>query len=120
MRINVTVPEALIERARDQLPDLNVSGVLQDALRRLLECEHERAVCADCGEPVELTAAAGEALEMFWRELLYAWGPLVDRGGTAEGAARVAKVVAVELGVPSAETRALPRPPRARDHRTVA
>lgn len=112
MRLNVYVPDDLGQRAKEQLADLNVSAVLQGALRALLDCEHERLACADCGELVDYSAAANEALEMFWRELLHAWQPLVDRGGTAEGAARVAKVVAVELGVPGAEWRALPRPPR--------
>lgn len=112
LRLNVYVPDELGDRVRTELSGVNVSAVLQQALRGLLDCEHERLACADCGELVDYSAAANEALESFWRELLHAWGPLVDRGGTAEGAARVAKVVAVELGVPGAEWRALPRPPR--------
>jgi post-segregation antitoxin (ccd killing protein) len=34
MRLNVTVPDGLIARVREEHPDLNVSGVLQQALRR--------------------------------------------------------------------------------------
>jgi hypothetical protein len=115
MRLNVTVPDGLIARVREEHPDLNVSGVLQQALRGLLECDHERLVCAACGEEVEADDAVviGDALSRFWTELLWAWQPLVDRGGTAEGAARIGKEVAVRFGVPGAEHRALPRPPRA-------
>ena len=112
MRLNVYVPDELGERVREQLPDVNVSALLQQALRGLIECDHERLACADCGEVVDYSAAAGEALEMFWRELLYAWQPLVDRGGTAEGAARVGKEVAKALGVPGADRCPIPRPPR--------
>lgn len=96
------------------MPDLNVSAVLQQALVGLLECEHERVVCEDCGVSVDGGADTLDALDRFWRELLHAWQPLVDRGGTAEGAARVAKVVAVEMGVPGAERQPVPRPPRKR------
>lgn len=113
MRVNCHVPDDLGDQIREHLPDVNVSAVLQAALRSLLDCTHERLVCADCGEAVDEEAASGAALDVFWRELLWAWQPLVDRGGSAEGAARVAKAVAVEMGVPGAERRALPRPPRA-------
>lgn len=112
MRVNCHVPDALAEQVKEHLPDVNVSSVLQRALQALLECHHERLVCADCGAEVDEEAASNAALDVFWRELLWAWQPLVDKGGTAEGAARVAKAVAVEMGVPGAERRALPRPPR--------
>jgi hypothetical protein len=96
------------------LPDLNVSAVLQQALRALIECDHERLACADCGEKVDPEAVGGSALDAFYAELLWRWQELVDNRGTAVGAAQVAKQVAVEMGVPGAERRALPRPPRAR------
>ena len=114
MRMNVYVPDHLAARVKDELPDLNVSAVLQQALSGLMECDHARVACSDCGAEVDGGAEAMEALDRFWRELLHAWGPLVDRGGTAEGAARVGKAVAVELGIPGAERRALPRPPKSR------
>lgn len=114
LRVNVYVPDDLGERVKERLPDINVSAVLQQALVGLLDCDHERVACEDCGVSVDGGADALEALDRFWRELLHAWQPLVDRGGTAEGAARVGKAVAVEMGVPNAERRALPRPPRAR------
>lgn len=112
MRVNVYLPDDLGEQVKAALPDVNVSAVLQDALRRLLDCDHERLTCADCGEVVDASAVAGAAMDALWRELLWAWQPLVDKGGTAEGAARVGKDVAVRLGVPGAERRPLPRPPR--------
>lgn len=112
MRINAYVPDELAKRVKEELPDLNVSAVLQQALRERLACEHERYVCADCGEDVDAEDVAREAMGLLWAELLWAWQPLVDRGGTAEGAARVGKEVAVRMGAARAETRSLPRPPR--------
>lgn len=103
-----------MEQVRSDMPDLNVSAVLQQALRNLLECEHERMVCADCGDPVDVVDIARESMGLLWAELVHEWQPLVDRGGTAEGAARVGKEVAVRMGAAGAERRALPRPPRAR------
>lgn len=114
MRVNVYLPDELGERIRESLPDLNVSAIVQETLRGLLECRHERVACADCGEQVDVPAAAADALAAFWRELLWTWEPLVDRGGTAVGAAQVAKSVAVEMGVPGAESMPLPRPPKMR------
>ena len=114
-RKNVHLPNDLAAAVREQFPDLNVSAVLQEALRALLDgtCEHHRLTCADCGKGVSRHVVSVEALGAFWRELLWTWEPLVDKGGTAEGAARVGKEVAVRMGVPGAETQPLPRPPRA-------
>lgn len=113
MRLNVYVPDDLGEQVREALPDLNVSALLQTALRDLLECEHERLACRDCGEAFEVAEVVGEALGRFWRELLWAWEPLVDRAGTAEGAARIGKAVAMQMGAHGAEQVPLPRPARA-------
>lgn len=113
MRVNVYVPETLGERVRAELPDVNISAVLQEALRRLLDCGHERLVCADCGHDVPASEVAGVALLDFYRRLLWAWEPLVDRHGTAVGAAQVAKGVALELDVPGVDAMPLPRPARA-------
>jgi hypothetical protein len=114
MRVNVYVPDDLGERIKAHLPDVNVSAVLQDALRGLLDCGHERLRCDGCGELVDPEAVGGAALDAFYRELLWRWQELVDNRGTAVGAAQVAKQVAVEMGVPGAERRPLPRPPRIR------
>lgn len=113
MRLNVYLPDELGEQVRDTLPDLNVSAVVQDALRTLLDCDHERLVCATCEVSVSAEVIAGAAMRDLWRELLWAWEPLVDRHGTAVGAATVGKDVAVRMGVPGAESMPLPRPSRA-------
>lgn len=113
-RRNVWLPDDLAAQVQEQLPDVNVSAVVQEALRALLDCEHEELTCADCGNAVDRSVVAGEAMWVFWRELLWAWEPLVDRGGTAVGAAKVGRDVAVRMGVPKAEMLALPRPPRSR------
>lgn len=112
MRVNVYVPDDLGEQVKERLPDLNVSAILQEALRRLLDCDHEHLRCDACGDEVDPEAIAGAALDAFYRELLWRWQSLVDNRGTAVGAAQVAKQVAVEMGVPGAEQRPLPRPPR--------
>lgn len=113
-RKNVSIPDDLLAAVAEHLPDLNVSAVVQDALRAMLEgeCPHSRITCTDCGQTLNRDAVSGEALSEFWAELLHEWQPLVDKGGTAEGAARVGKNVAVRMGVPGAERRALPRPAR--------
>ena len=113
-RVNVHLPNHLAEQVRAKLPGVNVSAVLQNALREMLECPHERLTCGDCGDTVDRRVVAGEAMAEFWRELLWEWESLVDKGGTAVGAAQVGKQVAVRLGVPRAETMPLPRPARSR------
>lgn len=52
-----------------------------------------------------------QAMEVLWKDMLWALEELVDRGGTAEGAARVLKQVAVRHAIPGAEN-PLPRPSR--------
>lgn len=113
-RLNVSVPDGLVDQVREHLPDVNVSGVLQDALRKLLEgeCGHRRLTCTECGVDVARSQVGGELAGRFYRELLHELGPLVDQLGTAEGAARIAKRIALEMGVPGADGLAVPRPPR--------
>lgn len=121
-RRNVYLPDELEAQVAARRPDLNVSRVLQDALWGLLgdDCEHRRLSCEDCGRELHRGDLGGAAVADYYRELLHELGPLVDQGGTAEGAARIAKRVAIEAGVPDAEHRALPRPPRtARNSRVL-
>ena len=113
MRVNVYLPDDLGEKVRSELPDVNVSAVVQEALRHMLDCEHERLTCDGCGEVVDRSTVAGAAMADLWRDLLWAWEPLVDRHGTAEGAARVARDVAVRHRVPRADRIPQPRPSRA-------
>jgi len=60
-----------------------------------------------------------QAMEALWRDMLYALEQLVDQGGTAEGAARVLKGVAVRHNVPGAQN-PLPRPSRATRERLAS
>lgn len=110
MRVNVYVPEDLGEQVKAL--KINVSAVVQKALRALLDCSHDELECARCGQVVEPATMVGEALSSFYRDLLNEWQTLVDRGGTAVGAAQVAKRVAIEHEVPDAEHAPVPRPPR--------
>jgi hypothetical protein len=111
VRITIYVPDDLGEQVRST--DMNVSAVAQEALRQRLACGHERLSCAGCGDEVDRAEVGGAAMKALWRELLWAWEPLVDRHGTAVGAAQVGKGVAVRMGVPDAEHVPLPRPSRA-------
>jgi hypothetical protein len=112
VRVNVYLPDELAEAVRDELPGVNVSGVLQEALRGLLACDHRSMVCTSCAAPVDAERLRTDAVESYYRGLIHELGPVVDNGGTAEGAARVAKRVALDHDVAKAERIALPRPPR--------
>jgi hypothetical protein len=114
MRLNVYVPDDLAATVREQLPGLNVSATLQAALADRLECRHSMAVCADCAQPLDLDELTDARLSRFYVDLFTHLETLVDHGGTAEGAARVAKTVAEGHRVSMAARLPLPRPTRAR------
>ena len=122
-RMSVYVPDELDQAVREHLPGVNRSELLQRALRALLGCEHDAVVCADCGETVSIAETEADALDHFYRELLWALEEPVRAGATAEGAARVAKRVAERFSVRSAGL-PLPRPTRAEraanDRRAIA
>lgn len=114
MRLNVWVPDELNDAVRSTLPDLNVSSVLQEALRGLLGCRHERAVCASCSTPLDPWAMANTRLDRFYLDLIDGLAKLMNRpSGTVEGAARIAKELGVRAQIPAAVHRPLPRPTRA-------
>ena len=112
-RVSVYLPESMSERVREELPDLNLSGLLQQALEAALDCDHDRWVCADCGEDVDTTEVCRGAWAELYDELWWSLESLVDRRGTAEGAAKVLRDVAERMGVPGAGRRPLLRPNRA-------
>jgi len=80
-RVSVSLPPELLEQARALHPDLNVSGLLQDALRALVSCEHEDLVCARCGTSVRDAAVAERALSRFYVDAM----TLVHDHALAEG-----------------------------------
>lgn len=112
-RVNVWLPEALAETLRTQLPHVNVSQLLQGAIRSVLGCHHERLACASCSAPVDKWALVDERMDGFYGDVLFALHPVVTRGGTAEGAARVLKEVALRWQIPGAKRTPLPRANRA-------
>lgn len=116
MRVNVWLPDELVAAVREHLPDVNVSKTLQAALRSLLSCKHDRMVCAECAQPVDLAALLDEAKSAFYSQLRWELEALVNNDGTAEGAARVAKDVAVAHQITAAKA-PLPRPGRAQRQR---
>ena len=114
MRVNVWLPDELNESVRQALPGLNISNVLQEALRDRLVCRHESAVCARCAAPVDPWALANDRLDRFYLDLIDALAELMLRpSGTVEGAARVAKEIGVRAQIPAASLRPLPRPSKA-------
>jgi post-segregation antitoxin (ccd killing protein) len=116
-RLNVWVPDELDAALRAQLPGINVSKLLQEAIRGVLGCRHEQLACRRCALPIDRHALLDERLGEFYRDLLWSLEPLVNRIGTAEGAARIAKDVALRFQVPGAEDLPLPRPSKANRER---
>lgn len=118
-RRNVYLPDELADLVERELPDVNLSALLQQALQSLLGCDHARLRCAGCAAPVERSAIADAALSAFYRDVMWDLHPLVSRGGTAEGAARVVKAVAQRNGHRvSAADAPLPRPNRTERHKS--
>lgn len=113
MRAHVWLPDKLAAEVAERVPNVNLSKVLQEALRRVLECQHVELVCQACAEPIDRWALRGEWLDRFYGDVLWALEPLVQRCGTAEGAARVIKDVAGRHQIKAAEQLPLPRPSRA-------
>ena len=107
------MPGELLDAAREAVPGLNISGVLQEALRDLLECSHETLACARCAAQVSRRSVVDTMLTRFYGEMQAAVGALVRRGGTAEGAARALRQVAVDWRLRLAMDTPPPRPTRA-------
>lgn len=116
MRLSVYVPDELAQEVRRALPGVNISAALQGALRALLECDHDLLSCSSCAAVVDRRRIVVDALEAFYRDLLEALERIIP-SGTAEGAARVAKQVAIDAGVARAETLPLPRATRSERER---
>lgn len=114
-RVNVSIPDELVALVRDQLPGLNVSGVLQESLRAKLTCAHRELECKLCGAALDHWRLVDEALGRFYADVLWEVGDLVRRsaGATAEGAVRVVKRVATDKGITEASHQPLPRASRA-------
>jgi len=116
-RVSVWLPDQLAGTVTDTMPGVNFSKVLQDGLQSLLDCKHEALVCAACSEQVDRAGIIDRAKSEFYSQLLWELQDLVAVGGTAEGAARVAKSVAVAQHVSGARNQPLPRPSRSRHRR---
>ena len=100
-RMNVSVPDELVALVREQLPGLNVSGVLQEGLRARLGCNHAVLACTRCGGRLDHWHLVDAALGRFYADVLWEIGELVRRmpAATAEGACRVVKRVAADKNI---------------------
>lgn len=114
-RRNVWMSDELVAMVAEQLPGVNLSAALRAGLLDLIECDHHRVLCADCGEPVDLAElVVGPAIARFFGDGVRAVLDLMHAGGTCEGAAQVLKAVAIDHQVPGAHRYPLERPSKAR------
>jgi hypothetical protein len=111
-RVTVYLPDAVLNQVREQLPGLNVSAVVRDALSGLLRCDHTTVVCPECSATLKRSELNTAAVRTFWCELAEGVEQLVWSGATAEGAAAVLWRTGREWDVTSAQG-PLPRPTRA-------
>jgi hypothetical protein len=111
-RVNLTVPEELLVQFRQQAPGACLSQILRESLVQRLDCDHGYLQCEGCSKTFSFQQMAGAGAAKFLGELLWKFTELVDRGGSAEGAARVAKDLGVRMQIPGAEGMSLPRPSR--------
>jgi Arc/MetJ-type ribon-helix-helix transcriptional regulator len=110
MRVNVSLPDELYQALRERCPELNVSAVVQDALRALIDCQHDRgARCTVCAATIDLDGLTMVARSAAWRLVWEAIGDGVRAGWTMEGLARVARDRAMSHGVAEAQRWPLPR-----------
>jgi hypothetical protein len=109
-RLNVYVPDELEAAMREQLPGLNVSAVLREALHGLLRCDHAVVRCCGCSADLRRSALEIAAVAGFWRELAPELERLAWAQGTATGAAAVVWRAAGARGVAVGSP---PRPNRA-------
>lgn len=119
-RINVTLPDELAARVRAEMPGLNVSGVLQEALRDRIVCDHRELTCTCCGARVLRAELELTVLGAFYAEALWRLREPVARCATAEGAARVLADLARSWEVPEVDRTPLPRPTRSQRARAHA
>jgi hypothetical protein len=96
--VNIYLPDQLANQLAEQFPDLNRSALVQDALRRLVECDHATLNCAHCGSTVHAAQWAAELLGGFYRRLHARMENHLNTGGTVVGACKVLRGLAIESG----------------------
>jgi hypothetical protein len=69
-RVNVWVPDGLLEQLRERCPGAVMSRLVQDAVRAALGCEHAAGwTCAVCGVPVDRLEVERTAKADLWRAI---------------------------------------------------
>jgi len=119
-RVNVTMPDELAVLVRETMPGLNLSGLLQETLQRLVECPHAVLTCACCGARTARAELVAIALGSFYREVIWQLQEPISRCATAEGAARVVQSIARSWEVPDVDRTPLPRSTRSQRARVHA
>lgn len=112
-RITLSLPDELLVLVRKEMPRVNISALLRERLVVLLQCEHQELACVRCAAPLPRRDLEDDAMGRLYKDVMWELRVLVDRVGTAEGAARVFKDIAEGHGVTAAAAYPLPRPSRA-------
>jgi len=94
-RVNSWLPQNVYDTLRRELPNVNVSKLLQLAIEGTLNCWHDQLECTRCGSRVDHQYLLSKEVTRFYEDVRHALTALVLTGrGTAEGAQRVLQDVA--------------------------
>lgn len=118
-RVNLSVPDDVLARVRADLPGVNLSATLREALGRLLRCSHDELVCSMCAGVIERRVMLDDVLGRFYDDAMWELRTAIAGGGTLEGFGTVLKRVATGYGVSKAATTPLPRSTRVERRRAL-
>lgn len=107
--VSVWIPNELAATVKAQLPRVNVSRTLQEALQRLLGCEHHELVCGACSTAIPRVDVVAPPLAAFYADVMGVISVLSRRPGmTVEGVARAIREIGRNHGVAAADVTPLP------------
>lgn len=118
-RVNLSIPDELHERVNAELPGVNYSQVLRDALTPLLACTHDELACTRCTHVLERIAIVDGALERFYADAMWRLREQLAVGGTLEGFGAVLKHLAEGYGISGVAGVPLPRLSRSERRATL-
>lgn len=98
-RVTLYLPDELAARIRHELPGLNISRALREALVERLACRHDELACPTCAAVMVRAELVDDALCAFYAQAWAQLGELAARAGTAEGAVAILRRVAEDFGL---------------------